>query len=98
MLLIDGWSLVRRPFLNPARVRDHRILVSLIVGGCYQTGARNQAPILSSHTMPQCEVANLWQPRADQFFHIDALPYLGTGKLDLRKAREIAAGRSAEQG
>jgi hypothetical protein len=23
--------------------------------------------------------------------HLDALPYLGTGKLDLRKAREIAA-------
>jgi acyl-[acyl-carrier-protein]-phospholipid O-acyltransferase/long-chain-fatty-acid--[acyl-carrier-protein] ligase len=39
---------------------------------------------------------NLWKPRADQFFHIDALPYLGTGKLDLRKAREIAAARSAE--
>ena len=28
--------------------------------------------------------------RPDQFFHIDALPYLGTGKLDLRKVREIA--------
>ena len=39
-----------------------------------------------------------WKPRADQFFHIDALPYLGTGKLDLRAAREIAAARSAEQG
>ena len=34
--------------------------------------------------------------RLDQFFHIDALPYLGTGKLDLRKAREMAAERSAE--
>jgi hypothetical protein len=38
------------------------------------------------------------QPRPDQFFHIDAFPYLGTGKLDLCKAREIAAARSAEQG
>ena len=36
--------------------------------------------------------------RPDQFFHIDALPYLGTGKLDLRKARELAAARSAGQG
>jgi acyl-[acyl-carrier-protein]-phospholipid O-acyltransferase / long-chain-fatty-acid--[acyl-carrier-protein] ligase len=40
------------------------------------------------------DLPNLWKPRADQFFHIDALPYLGTGKLDLRKAREIAAERS----
>jgi hypothetical protein len=27
-------------------------------------------------------------------FHLDALPYLGTGKLDLRKAREIAGARA----
>ncbi len=45
----------------------------------------------------QCDLPNLWKPRADQFFHIDALPYLGTGKLDLRKAREIAIERSAKQ-
>jgi acyl-[acyl-carrier-protein]-phospholipid O-acyltransferase/long-chain-fatty-acid--[acyl-carrier-protein] ligase len=44
------------------------------------------------------DLPNLWKPRPDQFFHIDALPYLGTGKLDLRKAREIAAAWSAKQG
>jgi len=48
--------------------------------------------------LAQCDLPNLWKPRPDQFFHIDALPYLGTGKLDLRKAREIAAARSAEHG
>jgi hypothetical protein len=48
--------------------------------------------------LPQCDLPNLWRPRPDQFFHIDAMPYLGTGKLDLRKAREIAAARSAEHG
>jgi acyl-[acyl-carrier-protein]-phospholipid O-acyltransferase/long-chain-fatty-acid--[acyl-carrier-protein] ligase len=48
--------------------------------------------------LAQCDLPNLWKPRADQFFHIDALPYLGTGKLDLRKAREIAAARSAGKG
>jgi len=32
----------------------------------------------------------LWRPRADQFVRIETLPYLGTGKLDLRKARELA--------
>jgi acyl-[acyl-carrier-protein]-phospholipid O-acyltransferase/long-chain-fatty-acid--[acyl-carrier-protein] ligase len=46
--------------------------------------------------LAQCDLPNLWKPRADQFFHIDALPYLGTGKLDLRKARELAAERSTE--
>jgi acyl-[acyl-carrier-protein]-phospholipid O-acyltransferase / long-chain-fatty-acid--[acyl-carrier-protein] ligase len=32
----------------------------------------------------------LWRPRSDQFVHLEKLPYLGTGKLDLRKARELA--------
>jgi acyl-[acyl-carrier-protein]-phospholipid O-acyltransferase/long-chain-fatty-acid--[acyl-carrier-protein] ligase len=32
----------------------------------------------------------LWRLRPDQFVRIEKLPYLGTGKLDLRKARELA--------
>jgi acyl-[acyl-carrier-protein]-phospholipid O-acyltransferase/long-chain-fatty-acid--[acyl-carrier-protein] ligase len=48
--------------------------------------------------LAQCDLPNLWKPRADQFFHIDALPYLGTGKLDLRKAREIATQLGAGRG
>ena len=32
----------------------------------------------------------LWRPRKEQFLRIENLPYLGTGKLDLRKARELA--------
>ncbi len=32
----------------------------------------------------------LWRPRKDQFVRIENLPYLGTGKLDLRKARGLA--------
>jgi acyl-[acyl-carrier-protein]-phospholipid O-acyltransferase/long-chain-fatty-acid--[acyl-carrier-protein] ligase len=32
----------------------------------------------------------LWRPRPEQFQRIEKLPYLGTGKLDLRKARELA--------
>ena len=31
----------------------------------------------------------LWKPRPDKFSLLDAFPYLGTGKLDLRMAREI---------
>jgi acyl-[acyl-carrier-protein]-phospholipid O-acyltransferase/long-chain-fatty-acid--[acyl-carrier-protein] ligase len=40
------------------------------------------------------DLPNLWKPRPDQFVHIEALPYLGTGKLDLRKLRDLAANRS----
>jgi acyl-[acyl-carrier-protein]-phospholipid O-acyltransferase/long-chain-fatty-acid--[acyl-carrier-protein] ligase len=31
----------------------------------------------------------LWKPRADQFKRIEAMPYLGTGKLDLRRVKEL---------
>ena len=41
------------------------------------------------------DLPNLWKPRPEQFFHVDAFPYLGTGKLDLRKIREIALERAA---
>jgi acyl-[acyl-carrier-protein]-phospholipid O-acyltransferase/long-chain-fatty-acid--[acyl-carrier-protein] ligase len=33
----------------------------------------------------------LWLPRRDNFFEIPALPLLGSGKLDLRQAKELAA-------
>jgi acyl-[acyl-carrier-protein]-phospholipid O-acyltransferase/long-chain-fatty-acid--[acyl-carrier-protein] ligase len=40
--------------------------------------------------LPQSGLPNLWLPRADAFFHVPALPYLGTGKLDLRRINEMA--------
>ena len=45
--------------------------------------------------LAQCDLPNLWKPRADQFFRVDSFPLLGTGKLDLRKVRETAAGLAA---
>jgi acyl-[acyl-carrier-protein]-phospholipid O-acyltransferase / long-chain-fatty-acid--[acyl-carrier-protein] ligase len=33
----------------------------------------------------------LWKPRPEHFVHVDSLPYLGTGKLDLRRLKDIAA-------
>jgi acyl-[acyl-carrier-protein]-phospholipid O-acyltransferase / long-chain-fatty-acid--[acyl-carrier-protein] ligase len=36
------------------------------------------------------ELPALWKPRADNFVCIETLPYLGTGKLDLRRLRELA--------
>jgi acyl-[acyl-carrier-protein]-phospholipid O-acyltransferase/long-chain-fatty-acid--[acyl-carrier-protein] ligase len=44
-----------------------------------------------SAKLPQLDLPNLWKPRADQFYSVDAFPMLGTGKLDLRKIRELAA-------
>ncbi len=41
--------------------------------------------------LAQTDLPNLWKPRADQFFHVESFPMLGTGKLDLRKVKETAA-------
>lgn len=44
--------------------------------------------------LPECELPPLWRPRKDQFFRVEALPYLGTGKLDMRamkmRAQQLA--------
>ena len=40
--------------------------------------------------LAKSDLPALWRPRHDQFVRIEKLPYLGTGKLDLRKARELA--------
>ena len=36
------------------------------------------------------DLPNLWKPRADSFVRMEVFPMLGTGKLDLRKVKEIA--------
>jgi acyl-[acyl-carrier-protein]-phospholipid O-acyltransferase/long-chain-fatty-acid--[acyl-carrier-protein] ligase len=48
--------------------------------------------------LAKSDLPNLWIPRANQFFHIDELPHLGSGKLDLRRVHEIAREKSAESG
>lgn len=45
--------------------------------------------------LTKSDLPALWKPRADQFIHVDSLPYLGTGKLDLRRLKEIALGGTA---
>jgi acyl-[acyl-carrier-protein]-phospholipid O-acyltransferase/long-chain-fatty-acid--[acyl-carrier-protein] ligase len=40
--------------------------------------------------LPSAGLPNLWTPRANQFFRIDELPLLGTGKLDLRRVKQMA--------
>jgi len=41
------------------------------------------------------DLPSLWKPRPDQFVFVQSLPYLGTGKIDLRRLKEIATGASA---
>jgi acyl-[acyl-carrier-protein]-phospholipid O-acyltransferase / long-chain-fatty-acid--[acyl-carrier-protein] ligase len=43
------------------------------------------------------DLPNLWIPRANQYFQIEELPHLGSGKLDLRRVHEIAREKSLEQ-
>jgi acyl-[acyl-carrier-protein]-phospholipid O-acyltransferase / long-chain-fatty-acid--[acyl-carrier-protein] ligase len=40
--------------------------------------------------LPQTGLPNLWIPRPNQFFMVEEFPHLGTGKLDLRRIRELA--------
>src|SRR5258708_23320957 len=55
-------------------------------------------PVLEK--LAKSDLPALWKPRTDQFFHVYALPYLVTGKFDLRvvksKAAELAAGTTAD--
>ncbi len=37
----------------------------------------------------EVDLPALWKPRPDQFRRIEAMPYLGTGKLDLRRVKEL---------
>src|SRR5262249_9275245 len=45
-------------------------------------------PVLEK--LAKADLPALWRPKADQFLRVEALPYLGTGKLDLRRARDVA--------
>ncbi|MDP9263822.1 MAG: acyl-[ACP]--phospholipid O-acyltransferase [Acidobacteriota bacterium] len=40
--------------------------------------------------LAESDLPALWRPRPQQFFRVETLPYLGTGKLDLRRMREVA--------
>ena len=52
------------------------------------------APVLEK--LAGCDLPALWKPKANQFVHIDAIPILGTGKMDLRGIKNLAASLSAQ--
>ena len=45
----------------------------------------------------ECELPNLWKPKADAFYRVESFPLLGIGKLDLRAAKELAAQLAGSQ-
>jgi acyl-[acyl-carrier-protein]-phospholipid O-acyltransferase/long-chain-fatty-acid--[acyl-carrier-protein] ligase len=75
----------------PDEKKGERIIV------LYTTTDDELAPVLAK--LAESDLPALWKPKKDQFFHVEALPYLGSGKLDLRalklKAAELAGSRSS---
>ncbi|MGD0903512.1 MAG: MFS transporter, partial [Terracidiphilus sp.] len=67
----------------PDEKKGERIVV------VYTLAAEKLAPILEK--LAQCDLPALWKPRPNQFFHVDALPILGTGKIDLRGVKVLAS-------
>ncbi|MFO1477007.1 MAG: acyl-[ACP]--phospholipid O-acyltransferase [Verrucomicrobiota bacterium] len=58
----------------------------------HKLSAAQLAPVLEK--FGQTDLPNLWKPRADQFFFLESFPLLGTGKLDLKRIKELAAASS----
>ena len=46
------------------------------------------APVLEKFA--QCDLPALWKPKPSQFIHVNAIPLLGTGKMDLRGIKALA--------
>jgi acyl-[acyl-carrier-protein]-phospholipid O-acyltransferase/long-chain-fatty-acid--[acyl-carrier-protein] ligase len=79
-----------------AGATDQRFVVTAVPDG--KKGER----LVVLHTLPPEELKsvlerlgeaglpNLWTPRPNQFFSVEDLPHLGTGKLDLRRIKEMA--------
>jgi acyl-[acyl-carrier-protein]-phospholipid O-acyltransferase / long-chain-fatty-acid--[acyl-carrier-protein] ligase len=40
--------------------------------------------------LPELGLPNLWTPRPNAFYMVEKLPYLASGKLDLRAIRRLA--------
>jgi acyl-[acyl-carrier-protein]-phospholipid O-acyltransferase/long-chain-fatty-acid--[acyl-carrier-protein] ligase len=40
--------------------------------------------------LEDCGLPNLWIPRSNHFHRIEAIPVLGTGKMDIRAVKKMA--------
>jgi acyl-[acyl-carrier-protein]-phospholipid O-acyltransferase/long-chain-fatty-acid--[acyl-carrier-protein] ligase len=57
------------------------------------TKEMGHSPEEVSKKLQETELPRLWIPSAEDFIQVDAIPILGTGKVDLRRLKEIAAER-----
>jgi len=48
-------------------------------------------PVDAGRRLRESGLPNLWVPRQDCFFPLETIPFLGNGKKDLKKLRELAA-------
>src|SRR5882672_9706129 len=62
----------------------------------YTLSEEEMAPVLEK--LSESDLPALWKPKKDQFFHVELLPYLGTGKLDLRALKTKAAELAGKEG
>ena len=67
----------------PDEKKGERIVV------IHTLAAAKLAPVLEK--LPQCDLPALWKPKPDQFVHVDAIPVLGTGKMDLRGIKALGS-------
>jgi len=72
----------------PDEKKGERIMVVTTL-----TGAKLDAVL---EKLAACDLPALWKPKPGQFVRVDALPVLGTGKLDLRAIKTIAISQTAE--
>jgi acyl-[acyl-carrier-protein]-phospholipid O-acyltransferase/long-chain-fatty-acid--[acyl-carrier-protein] ligase len=50
------------------------------------------APVIEK--LSRCDLPALWKPKSNLFFQVDAIPLLGTGKVDLRGVKALASTQS----
>jgi len=67
----------------PDEKKGERIIV------LHKLSAANLAACLEKFAAS--DLPNLWKPKADAFYQVENFPLLGTGKLDLRGVKELAA-------
>ncbi len=53
----------------------------------------DKSPEQMARELAEAGLPNLWIPAPDSFFEVDAIPVLGTGKLDLQGVKSLAAER-----
>jgi acyl-[acyl-carrier-protein]-phospholipid O-acyltransferase/long-chain-fatty-acid--[acyl-carrier-protein] ligase len=68
-------------------VPDEKRGEELVVLHCEKAGEADKLHRIISDS----ELPNLWKPKRENYIKIDALPALGSGKLDLIKVKEIAS-------